>query len=268
MDERKDRVTVDIITPFARRLGIAAAWLGLAVGAPHAAPDAAGRWIGTAQIPGAPMRVVVDLAPSPAGWIGSVILPGRGVKGAPLNALQVDETGVRFGLSAALRFGPAPPPQVHLRWQADGTLAGDYAQAGHRAALVLRRSGAAQVDSPDPPTVITADMHGLWRGRYELGGAPRIVTLTLQRAADGFGSGELLIVGRRTSRLPIDHIVQGSSFITLRSTEADIRIEGRWGGGEIQGLFVQGPFEAPLTLRRDASTGTGTGTGPGTGSGS
>lgn len=257
MDERKDGGTLDITTPFPRRLGAAVAWLGLAIGAPHAAPDAAGRWVGTAEIPGAPMRVVVDLEPAPAGWIGSVILPGRGVKGAPLNALQVDDTGVRFGLAAALRFGPEPPPQVQLRWQADGTLAGDYTQAGHRAALVLRRSGAAQVDRPTPATVITADMTGRWRGRYELGGAPRDVTLTLQRAADGFGRGELLIVGKRTSTLPIDHIVQGQAFITLRSTEADIRIEGRWGGGEIHGLFVQGPFEAPLTLRRDAGTGSG-----------
>lgn len=222
-----------------------------------AAPDAAGRWEGSVEIPGAPLRLVVDLARDGGTWIGSVIVPGRGVKGAALNALQVDDTGVRFGLDAAMRFAPEPAPRAALRFAPDGTLAGEFTQAGHRAPLVLTRTGVAQVDKPVAPTIITAALPGQWRGRYELGGNPRQVTLTLQRAADGYGRGELVIVGKRTTTLPIDHIVQSDSFVTLRSTAADIRIEGRLADGAIDGQFVQGPFDAPLQLRRERSGGSG-----------
>jgi hypothetical protein len=211
-----------------------------------------------AHSPRRPMRpaAVVDLARDGGTWIGSVIVPGRGVKGATLNALQVDETGVRFGLDAAMRFAPEPAPRAVLRFAADGTLAGEFTQAGHRAALALQRSGPPQVDRPVTPTPITAALPGQWRGRYELGGYPRQVTLTLQRTADGFGRGELVIVGKRTTTLPIDHIVQSDAFVTLRSTAADIRIEGRLADGAIDGQLVQGPFDAPLHLKRDAGSGS------------
>jgi hypothetical protein len=232
---------------------VAAFVLGAAGAAAAAAGDAVGRWEGVAQIPGAPMRVVVDLVRDGPVWSGSVILPGRGVKGAPLQALQVDADGVRFGLAAALRFAPDPPPHAALRWRADGALAGDYTQAGHRAPLVLQRTGEAQVDRPTPPTPIGAELAGRWRGRYELGGLPRDVTLTLTQGATGSGSGELVIVGRRTTTLPVDHVVQTRSRITLESSGAGIRIEGRWQAGTIEGQFVQGPFEAQLTLRRDGA---------------
>ncbi len=239
----------------------AVAALLLACMAAHAQRgDVAGRWEGTAQIPGAPLAVVVDLSPSPAGgWLGSIILPGRGTKGAPLRDIQLGPDGeLRFGLEAA--FGPAapPPPDAVLRLQADGALAGELHQAGHAAPLRLQRTGAAQVDRPPAATALAPGMEGTWTGRYELGGVPRDVTLTLANDPQGLGRGELVIVGKRTSTLAVDRVVQGREFVTLESTEVGYRIEGRWSAADrtIDGLVLQGPFEAPLLLRQATGKGT------------
>ena len=217
---------------------LAAAWL---VGAATlGAPGLAGRWEVVADIPGAALRLVVDIAPrAGGGWEGSVILPGRGVKGEPLRDIEVDESALRFSLAAAFRNAPGPAPAVHLSRRPDGTLTGELRQGALAAALSMQRTGPAQVDRPVVPTLVDAALQGTWVGRYEIGGVAR---------------GELLIVGPRTSRLAVDHVVQGSEFITLTSTEADYRFEGRWAGteGTIRGHVVQGPFEASLILRKQA----------------
>ena len=226
-----------------------------------AAPAAQGRWQGWLEIPGAPQELMVDLATAPAmQWVGSAILPGRGVKGAPLAEIQVGEAGVQFSLAAA--FGSAPPgsaTEARLRWQPDGRLAGTFHQGGWSAPLLLTRSGPPQVDLAPAATKLSADLVGIWRGRYELGGYPREVTLTLSQPPDAAAQGELVIVGKRRSVLAIDHVQQGASFVTLAANAAGLRIEGRWrtDDGRIEGHLVQGPFEAALVLRRDAAASKG-----------
>jgi hypothetical protein len=225
----------------------------LAVAAAVAAPEPSGRWQGVAEIPSAPMPLIIDIARDGARrWIGSVILPGRGVKGAPINGLEVSESGLRLGLAAAFPGPPGPTAEVRVAWHADGTLAGELRQGGHAAPLVLRRSGEAQVDLPERSTPVSAALAGTWIGRYELGGYPRDVTLTLANGSDGMATGELVVVGRRTTTLAVDHVVQGAQFLTLRASAAEFRIEGRWSAadGTIRGQMQQGPFEAPLVLRR------------------
>lgn len=239
-----------------RSAHIAAALLAAAgwAGAAFAVNDAAGRWEGEAEIPGAPMRLVVDLARGNGGrWVGSVTLPGRGVKGAPLDDVNVADAGVRFGLAQAFNGAPGPVPLVELAWRGD-RLAGHLRQGGLSAPLTLARSGAAQVDLPVRATAVERRLEGTWVGRYELGGVPRDVTLTLANRPGDSATGQLLIVGKRTSQLTVDHVVQGREFITLTSTEAGYRIEGRWAtsDGSIDAQVVQGPFEATLVLRKQA----------------
>jgi hypothetical protein len=225
------------------------------------APPAQGRWEGVAAIPGAPMPLIVDLQNEAAqSWIGSVIVPGRGVKGTLLDGLVVSEQGVRFSLGAVFAGAPSAwPSEVHLRWQPDGRLSGELLQGGHRAPLTLSRSGEAQVDRPPPVRPPSAELVGTWRGRYELGGYPRDVTVTLNAQAGAAPMGELVIVGKRRSALSIDRVHQGREFITLESSEAGVRIEGRWSAqaGRIEGHFLQGPFEAALVLLRQGSAGPG-----------
>lgn len=218
-----------------------------------AAPDPDGRWEGTAEIPGAPLPLVIDLARTPAGALqGSVILPGRGIKGAPLRDIASSDTGLGFGLAAAFNGPAEAAPQLRLRWQADGSLAGEFLQAGLSAPLRLQRTGNAQVDLPVAPTALAPALLGRWEGRYELGGYPRDVTLTLANGPAGLGGGQLMVVGKRRSDLVIDHVVQGREFLTLKASSANYRIEGRPVADRIEGRVLQGPFEATLVLRRVA----------------
>ncbi len=225
----------------------------LAGAAALAAPDFAGRWDGMAEIPGAPLRLVLDIAPRAAGgWEGSAILPGRSVKGVPLREVEVSDGRLRFSLAAAFSGAPGTAPTVELSGRPDAALAGELRQGALAAPLRLLRTGSPQVDRPVAPTRVAASLEGTWVGRYEIGGVARDVTLTLANRPQGEAHGELLIVGRRTSQLPVDHVVQGAEFITFTSTEADYRIEARWAtaDGSIQGQVVQGPFEADLVLRK------------------
>lgn len=233
--------------------------LGLAACAgAHAAGDAAGRWEGVADVPGHPLRLVVDLDRDAQGrWEGSVILPGRGVKGTPLDAVAVGGCDVRFGLAAAFPGGEALRPQVALACQADGSLAGTLALGGRSTAVSLHRSGAAQVDRPAPSSVLSPALAGRWTGRYELGGVTREVTLTLANREGSGGGGQLVIVGKRTTTLVVDQVTQGREFVTLRASGADFRIEGRFSPDEgvIDGGVAQGPFEAAIVLHRQAAVG-------------
>lgn len=233
------------------------AWLLAAAAAvplaAHAQDSPAGRWQGRAEIPGAPLTMVIDLAPDatkPGAWIGSVILPGRGVKGAPLAQIEVRGNELRFTLAQATPPYNEPVPEVRLARYGNSRLLGELRQGALTAPLELTRSGSAQVDRPVPATALSSALLGTWVGRYELGGVPREVTLTLANNARGLGGGELLIVGKRRSQLAIDHVVQGREYVTLSAQAAALRIEGRHADGTIDGRLVQGPFEATLVLRR------------------
>jgi hypothetical protein len=225
-----------------------------------AAMDPAGRWEGEASIPGAPQQMVLDLARGASGdWAGSLTLPGRGVKGAPLDSLTVAADGrVQADAAGAFRGPPSElPTQLALRMLPDGRLEGAWRQGGHAAALVLRRSGEAQVDPPPARTTLPAALAGTWRGRYELGGSAREVTLTLQpTSSPNTAAGELLIVGKRRSQLVVDRVNAVDRFVTLEASAAGIRLEGRWDAatGSFDGSFMQGPFEAPLRLQRDGAS--------------
>jgi hypothetical protein len=236
--------------------------LAAAAACSWAASDPAGRWEGEAQVPGTPLPLVLDLARGPAGWSGSITLPGRGVKGAAVDALAVAGDG-RVSVALAQAFGGPPmpqPTQLVLRLRPDGRLDGRFEQGGLSTAVSLRRSGDAQVDAPPPQTALPAALAGTWRGRYELGGQPRELTLTLAPpgAQAGPPVGELLIVGKRRTQLPVDRVVAGARFVTLEASGAGIRLEGRWDGdaGSFDGVLLQGPFEAALRLQRDVGSGS------------
>ena len=226
--------------------------------ASFAAVDPTGRWEGTADLAGQPLRLVVDLGRDAHGaWTGSVILPGRGVKGVPLDALAVADGHVSFGLAAAFAGAPGKAPQLVLDSRGDGVLGGRLGLGGQSTDIVLQRTGNAQVDMPPASTPISARLAGQWRGRYELGGFPREVTLTLAGGTQTGAAGQLLIVGKRSTRLDVDVVVEGREFVTLRASAAGVRIEGRLpaDGGVFEGTFSQGPFEAPIVLHREAAAG-------------
>jgi hypothetical protein len=217
---------------------------------------AAGRWEGIVDIPGAPMPLAVDLAPDAHGqWHGSIVMPGRGVAGAELGSLSVGDRDVAFTFGAALPFPVDPAPRMTLTAQGSDTLAGRMELSGNSAAVTLHRTEPPQVSAPVATHVISAALEGTWHGRYELGGYARDVTVTLANNASGPAGGQLVVVGKRTTKLDVDQIVQGRQFVSMHASAADFGIEGRFDAeaGTITGSMSQGPYEAPIVLHRDAA---------------
>ena len=219
----------------------------------EAADTAAGRWEGSIQIPGSEFPVIVDLD-QVAGqtWAGSVIIPGLGVKGAPLTDLSVGDSEISFTIKAALASERTGPAKFKGRVTSPGQLTGDFLQAGNTAPCVLQKTGPAQVELPRKSTSIRHEFEGEWKGDYEMDGYPRHVALTLANHSPGGATAKLVIVGKRTNSVPVELVTEESGLLTIKSPEFGINYEGRFRkeASEINGTFTLGPFELPLVLRR------------------
>jgi hypothetical protein len=215
----------------------------------QAAESAAGRWEGSAQIPGGELKLIVDLSEeSGKGWIGSIIVPGFGVKGAPLGNIALKDSEFAFAIKDA--FGGQAKFKAHL--SADGHLAGDFMQGGNTAPFVLEKTGPPQVELPPRSTAVSKELEGEWKGEYELNGYARHVTMKFaNRGPDGAGV-EFVIVGKKTNNVPVSLVTQEGDFLSIKSEEFGITYEGRFRkeAAEIKGVFTQGPFELPLVMRR------------------
>jgi hypothetical protein len=219
----------------------------------QAAEGLTGRWEGSAQIPGGALQLIVDLSEeSGKGWIGSIIVPGLGVKGAPLADIAVKDSELAFAIKGALGGERVGPAKFRAHLAGDGRLAGEFIQGGNTAPFVLQKTGSPQVELPPQSTAVSKDLEGEWKGEYELNGYTRHVTMKFaNRGADGAGV-EFVVVGRKTNNVPVSLVTQEGDFLSIKSDEFGINYEGRFrkDAGEIKGTFTQGPFELPLVMRR------------------
>jgi hypothetical protein len=219
----------------------------------QAAGNAAGRWEGSAQIPGEELKLIVDLSEEAGkGWIGSIIVPGLGVKGAPLVDLHVRSSDLAFAIKGALGSERAGQAEIRGQLTTDGHFAGEFRQGGNSAPFVLERTGPPQVELPPRSTAVGKELEGQWKGEYELNGYARQVTMKfVNRAADA-AAVEFVIVGKKTNNVPVTLVMQEGDFLTIKSDQFQITYEGRFRkeAGEIKGTFTQGPFELPLVMRR------------------
>jgi len=219
----------------------------------QATESAAGRWEGAAQIPGHELKLVVDLSDEGGkGWIGSIIVPGFGVKGAPLVDLHVRGGDLAFAIKGALGNERAGRAELKAHLTSDGHLAGNFTQGGNSAPFVLEKTGAAQVDLPPRNTAVSKELEGEWNGDYEMMGYTRRATMKFaNRGADG-ASVEFVVVGKKVNNVPVSLVTQDGDFVTVKSDEFGITFEGRFvkEAGEIKGTLSQGAMEAPLLLRR------------------
>ena len=223
----------------------------------HAAEGVAGRWEGSAQISGSELKLIVDLSDeSGQGWIGSIIIPGFGVKGAPLVDLHARSSDLAFAIKGALGSERAGQAEIHTHLTPDGHLAGDFRQGGNSAPFVLEKTGPPQVDLPPHSTPVSKELEGEWKGEYELMGYARHVTMKFSSHGADAASVEFVIVGKKTNNVPVSLVTQEGDFLSLRSDEFGITYEGlfRKEAVEIKGTIVQGPFEQPLVMRRVAAT--------------
>jgi hypothetical protein len=214
-------------------------------------PD--GRWEGVVRIPERELVIVVDLARSEAGaWAGSIILPGLDIKGGSLSNIVVTGPEVAFDLGGALASTPHGAATLKLRVATADTMAGEMQQAGNVAPVSLRRTGSARVDPPPRSTPVLTAIEDRWSGEYELGGYPRRVTLVVQNRAEGGATADWVIVGKQTTRLPVDLVTQDGDYLRVESQASRAAFEGRLveSRGEIHGTIELGAIELPLVLQR------------------
>ncbi len=221
---------------------------------PCAAADPSGRWSGIAKIPGRDMPIVLDLAKDPSGaWAGSMIVPGFDIKGVPLGNLKVAGDNVSFDIGDALGAEPFGPARFEALADAGGTMSGELSQGGNKAPFTLKRSGAAQVEAVARSTAVSRETEGRWIGEYELGGYPRHVTVDIANRPGAAATVEFVVVGKATTKLPIDFVSEEEGLLRIQCSAYRITFEGRLDNdkAKIVGTFENGPFELPLTLRRE-----------------
>ena len=210
----------------------------------RAAEPIEARWDGTVQIPGNPLHIVIDLAKNGDQWTGSAIVPGYGVKGAPLTGIVVEGAGVSFAIKGALG-----EPKFSGRIAADGSLAGDFVQSGNTAAFRLLKSGPPQVDPPRQSTPVSKDLEGEWQGEMLLYGNKVKATLKLANQASG-ATAQFIVVGKRENILPVELVRQEGDWLLVDVPQYRMTFEARWrkDAKELAGTFAQGPMETPLVL--------------------
>jgi len=202
-----------------------------------------GRWEGTAQIPGNELTVVVDLSQENGAWVGSVIIPGLGLKGVPLADIKVQPPDVNFAVRGALGI------QLKLQLEANNKLIGNFEQGGNRASATLQKTGPPQVEYPPRNTPVAKELEGEWKGDYEMLGYTRHVSIKFANLPDG-ATAEFVIVGRKHNVLPVDLVTQEGDLVTVDSHEMGFTFEGRLRDGKLTGAIRQSAAETPLVLIR------------------
>jgi hypothetical protein len=216
----------------------------VAAALPCRAEDAiTGRWEGTARIPDDELTVVVDLANENGAWVGSIIIPGLGLKGVPLNDIKVQPLDVEFAVKGALGIA------LNLHLVSNNKLAGNFEQAGNRAPATLQKTGPPQVEYPPRNTPVAKELEGEWKGDYEMLGYTRHVSIKFANHPDG-ATADFVIVGRKHNVLPVDLVTQEGDLVTVDSHEMGFTFEGRLRDGKLAGAIRQAPMETPLVLVR------------------
>lgn len=202
-----------------------------------------GRWEGTALIPDNQLNLIVDLSQENGAWVGSIIIPGLGLKGAPLTDIKVQSPDLNFAIKGALGI------QLTLRLDANNKLAGNFEQAGNRAPATLKKTGPPQVEYPQRSTAVAKELEGEWKGDYEMLGYTRHVSIKFANHPGG-ATADFVIVGRKHNVLPVDLLTQEGDLVTVDSHEMGFSFEGRLRDGKLTGAIQQGAIETPLDLVR------------------
>src|SRR5262245_37762406 len=203
-----------------------------------------GRWEGSARIPDDGLTVIVDLAQQNGAWVGSIIIPGLGVKGTPLTDIKVQSPDVSFAVKGPLGI------KLNLQLlDAEKKLAGNFEQAVNHAPATLQKTGSPQVEYPPRSTPVAKELEGEWKGDYDMLGYTRHVSIKFANHSDG-ATADFVIVGRKHNVLPVDLVTQEGDLVTVDSHEIGFSFEGRLRNGKLTGTIQQGAIETPLDLVR------------------
>jgi hypothetical protein len=232
------------------RITLMFAALGASATLALAAPSLDGRWQGTVSLPGGDVACTLDLGRDGGGmWIGSVTFPEWNVRGASLEKIEVKGAEASFAIAKQL----AGPGDAKAGFQAklapDGSMTGEFSQAGNKARFAMRKVGTAEVELPQASTPVPKELVGPWSGDFiGIGGYARHVTLTLKQ--DGKAAGaEFIVVGKARNDLPVDLVTYGEQVLRVEASTRGAAFEGKYAGGQISGNFELGAFEFPLVLK-------------------
>ncbi len=101
------------------------------------APNPAGHWDGTIQVPGQGLGINVDLAVEDGAWSGDISIPVQQTEDFPLAGITVDGLRVSFKMA-----GVPGDPSFQGTLSADGgTLTGTFTQGGQSFPFNLERQG-------------------------------------------------------------------------------------------------------------------------------
>jgi hypothetical protein len=219
-----------------------------------AAPSLDGRWQGAIALPGGDVACTLDLDRDGGGmWIGSVTFPEWNIRGATLGNFEVKGDHARFALTRRLGGPGEAKAGFEAKLAPDGTLTGEFTQAGNKARFALRKTGTAEVERPPASTPVPKELEGPWVGEYVgIGDYTRAVTLTLKPGEQGAAGADFVVMGKQRYELPVDLVTYGEQVLRVESGTTGIAFEGRYADGEIKGNFEQGSgaFEFPLVLKR------------------
>jgi hypothetical protein len=204
-----------------------------------------GRWEGTARVPDDELNVIIDLVQQNGAWVGSMIIPGLGVKGTSLTDIKVEPPDVNFAVKGPLGIRMT----LRLLGPPENKLAGNFEQAGNRAPATLQKTGPPQVEYAPRSTPVAKELEGEWKGDYEMLGYTRHVSIKFANRPDGV-TADFVIVGRKHNVLPVDLITQEGDLVTVDSHEMAFSFEGRLRDGKLAGAIQQGAIETPLVLTR------------------
>jgi hypothetical protein len=134
-------------------------------------------------------------------------------------------------------------------------MAGEMKQGGNVAPFTLKRVGQAQVELAPKSTAVARETEGRWIGEYVFAGYPRHVTVDIANHGASAATVEFVVVGRATTKLPIDFVAEEDGLLRIESRAYRITYEGRVLKDErrIDGTFMQGSIEIPLILRREGA---------------
>lgn len=204
--------------------------------------DPAGHWEGRVETPGTALGVIIDLAPGPDGWTGTIDIPLQGARGLALTAIAVAGDSVTFAIDGI----PGEPTFRGVLADSAGLqlIRGDFTQSGFTIPFRLGREALAEVrrpQEPQPPFPYRVEEVG-----YDHDGVHLAATLTLPEGEGPFPAAVLLtgsgaqnrdeeILGHKPFLVLADHLtragiavlraddrgVGGSSGSTANSTTAD-----------------------------------------------
>ena len=232
------------------RITLLLAALGACATLALAAPTLDGRWQGTIALPGGDVACTLDLDRDGGGmWIGSVTFPEWNLRGASLEQIEVKGDEARFAIARQLGGPGDAKAGFEAKLAPDGSMTGEFTQAGNTARFALRKVGAAEVELPQASTPVPAELVGPWSGDFiGIGGYPRHVTLTLKQ--DGKAAGaEFLVFGKQRNDLPVDLVTYAEQVLRVEASARGAAFEGRYADGALTGNFELGAFEFPLVLK-------------------